>query len=282
MKERPILFSGPMVRAILEARKTQTRRVIKPQAWAYSEDTLGQRMIYPRSGADDFGDSGRPIRYPYGVPGDRLWVRETWRAFDDGDVFYRADFGDAVPVHADDDPAAWMWRPSIYMPRWASRITLEVTGVRVERVQEISEDDARAEGPTPNWCGDLAGWDPEEHGYLLPGDENADDDVADGGYYYTGRWAFAEMWDSINAKRGHPWASNPWVWVIEFGTNDTGQGRRHEGERQDHQADRGRGGCRVSDSGVLLAPPRPGHLCPGGRLPGALPWAEARVAVRQP
>lgn len=158
-RERPIMFSAPMVRAILAGRKTQTRRVV--------------RFLPPRP-------------CPYGVPGDRLWVRETWCAdgLDDGSAplyHFRAD--------GDHDPEA-TWRPSIFMPRTACRIVLDVTGVRIERVQDISEADAKAEGPE-----------------LLP------DPMQD----TPRRWrdSYRTLWDSINGKRA-PWDSNPWVWVVEF------------------------------------------------------------------
>lgn len=155
MKERPILFSGPMVRAIREARKTQTRRVVKeidPDEFVSSNE------------ADNLA-----LCCPYGAVGDRLWVRETWQG-NQGDIRYGAD-GDSLHGYNG-------WRPSIFMPRWASRITLEVTGVRVERVQEISEEDAQAEG-------------------------------------VAHRCDYKVVWDAINGKK-YPWSSNPWVWVIEF------------------------------------------------------------------
>ncbi len=133
----------------------------------------------------------RTWRCPYGQPGDRLWVRETHAlnvpGCDDG-VSYRADHNDP----RGDGPAHPMeWRPSIHMKREHSRINLEVTGVRVERVQDITEADARAEGVT------------------------ADDEPRGGAYWVT---KFARLWDSINAKRGYSWESNPWVWVVEFKT----------------------------------------------------------------
>ena len=217
MKELPILFSGPMVRAILEGRKTQTRRVVKPQAWSYANDLLGLPWIYAKSGPNDFGDP-TPIRCPYGQPGDRLWVRETWQYADwteDGEPWlrYRADGATLLPGWAPDDwldrlESVWAtlsdpeniridgkaadrkWRASILMPRWASRIELEVTGVRVERVQGISEADAQAE-----WVAAVQ-WDQEDH--FDPVDR------------------FAQVWDGSNAKRGHGWDVNPWVWVVEF------------------------------------------------------------------
>jgi len=163
LRERPILFDGEMVRAILAGRKTQTRRIVIP------------------------------IRFR---PGDRLWVRETFREFNDGDTFYRADWwtphGYAIPVHADDDPWAWRWQPSIHMPRRLSRIMLEIMDVRVQRLQDITEEDAKAEG------------------IELP-----ERTVT----HYDGQYrdAFAALWDRLNAKRGYGWDTNCWVWRIEFG-----------------------------------------------------------------
>jgi len=192
MKERPILFNAAMVNAILEGRKTQTRRVIKCEM---------------KWDGDDFGESLEPVKHcPYGLPGDRLWARETWRAEElesglDG-IRYRADDSFRAIQNSRASSDRWMdaarpgdpWRPSIFMPRWASRISLEVTGVRVERVQKITEADAQCEG-----------WDmsnlPEGHCYDCT--------------HHARDW-FAELWDSINAKRGYGWILNPWVWVIEF------------------------------------------------------------------
>ena len=199
MKERPIIFSAPMVRAILDGRKTQTRRVVKL--------TDSGRVKEPGSPRNwHLDDPEAVMACPYGVPGDRLWVREAWQAFfadevpadrprgprhtmgipaqpeRESFVFYRAD-GDLS--HPEDGSEA-LWRPSIHMPRWASRITLKIVSVRVERVQEISEKDALAEG------------------------------VDDGtGPPIKPRDRFSRLWNSINAKRA-PWDSNPWVWVIEF------------------------------------------------------------------
>lgn len=159
MKERPILFSGPMVRAILDGRKTQTRRVVKPR----------QGML------DDW--TGLPC--PYGKPGDRLWVRETcYFEQPHGEVIYRADPGSEKAL--DPEFTGLRWRPSIHMPRWASRITLEIVNVRVERLQDIRVDDARAEGVTAKW---------PVHG-------------------------FRNLWQSINGFGS--WDANPWVWVVEF------------------------------------------------------------------
>ena len=187
MKERPILMSGAMVRAILDGSKTQTRRIVKPQpehgiipcAWV---DTLWAEL-------DAKGGCRchmAPVRFPYGAPGDRLWVRETF-AHHFGELRYRADESPDSYYYG-----AKGWKPSIFMPRALSRITLEITGVRVERVQDISEDDAWAEGVEPP---------------MLHPDDPGNLDVA--------RATFAALWDSINAARA-PWESNPWVWVVEF------------------------------------------------------------------
>ncbi len=207
MKERPILFSGPMVRAILEGRKTQTRRVVKPRHyWHMDHRDDGTQWPY----FDDYvyaEPDPVEVLCPYGVPGDRLWVRETWRLIAwDGDaqtvgVDYPADGpdGEARYIETADHLAlarrllSRRKRPSIHMPRWASRITLQVTGVRVERVQDICDADAMAEGV--DWSGlvDRTG-------------------LTKGGAVDT----FRALWDSINAKRGYGWGVNPWVWVVTF------------------------------------------------------------------
>jgi hypothetical protein len=189
MKERPILFSGPMVRAILDGSKTQTRRVAK--------HPLAQAAVRINSykGQSEFDcilpdGTGGIIQCPYGNPGDRLWVRETWAherdgtgCPDDTGVLYRA-----TDPGWDDEGTGLRWRPSIYMPRWASRITLEITAVRVERLQSISEADARAEGVTPNAF------------------EQTSDNW--GGVLYR------RLWEQINGPGS--WHANPWVWAITF------------------------------------------------------------------
>ena len=226
MKERPILFNGPMVRAILEGRKTQTRRVMKPQIdlseWPLKPGTLEKEKEWrymPRVadwhhieenmwGLFNKGDRPSAVPYtgvkcPFGQPGARLWVRETHYFHSDESISFRADKVDGVlwsSPQADglerelDIPK---WRPSIHMPRWASRITLEVVSVRVERVQEISEYDATSEGITP-----------------APG--CYDTFLDDAGKSISAENKFRLLWDSINAKRGLGWDANPWVWVIEF------------------------------------------------------------------
>ncbi len=214
VERRPILFSGEMVRAILDGRKTQTRRVVKPQPVQSPSGTAWSWKLTAWTDAcrGQISDLSPLDKCPFGVPGDRLWVRETWRpeelskdgdlsAFEDG-IRYRADRSFRTIENTREAADAWVrvndhtdrWRPSIHMPRWASRIELEVTEVRVERLQEISSHDALEEGIelyggcTSNE--DMQGWDPCEH--------------------------FASGWDGLNAKRGFGWDTNPWVWVVEF------------------------------------------------------------------
>lgn len=209
--ERPILFSGAMVRAILAGQKTMTRRVVKGVRGAVSAHW------YPSIGAAQFRrDDGReslPVASPYGQPGGRLWVRETWGKLDMGSACYRADDEAAVPADG-------RWRPSIHMPRWASRMTLEVVEVRVQRLQEISEEDALAEGikTQEHWASSsMSAWcyfsgDPH------PGrDTHPPADPAKSPCYETAQLAFRALWDSINGERpGCSWEANPWVWAITF------------------------------------------------------------------
>lgn len=180
-RERPIIFNGDMVRAILEGRKTMTRRVVKIDSPTLEFDTC--TPYWPTC----TGKGGDFIRVPcpYGQPGDRLWVRETWGSgFTDMNfktltkgAKYKADYPDDTKF------TGGKWRPSIHMPRWASRITLEITNVRVERLREIDEEEARAEGfLNNNWA--------------------------------TARGNFALLWDEINGPGS--WDKNLWVWVIEF------------------------------------------------------------------
>jgi hypothetical protein len=140
---------------------------------------------------------------------ERKWWHE-WPANDRSSM----NWAWTNPVHPAYDQTPPRWLPAIHMPRMACRITLEVARVRVERVQDIGDTDAIAEGMTPNWSGDLAGWDANEHGYLPPHLHSSDDDVD--ATHYTAREAYAAYWDHLNAKRGYGWDANPWVWVIEF------------------------------------------------------------------
>lgn len=198
MKERPILFKGEMIRAILEGRKTQARRVcgIQFHRSEYEPDDIGWQEFDKAGNLLRFCD-GFLKRYiekksPYGQPGDHLWVRETWaKRYVDADehpedgVMYRAD-GRFV--------SAPKWTPSTHMPRWASRITLEITAVRVERLQDITEYDIHCKGIIGS---PQKGMFAEEQ-YLEKLTEE-----------------FIDFWDSI-AKPGEQWENNPWVWVYEF------------------------------------------------------------------
>lgn len=234
--EHPILFSGPMVRAILAGKKTQTRRIIRipevvraepedasasggnESAYLNGLTEVGQReedgvwraflTEYPEEGSVD-------VRCPYGKPGDRLWLRETWAAgacseglapsclspsfyrgprSDNGGAWFQADA--AEPAHP--VTPRGKWRPAIHMPRWLSRITLEVIEVRAARVQDISEDDARAEGAEKG----------NDH-RVYPSKQAA--------WVTTYRRGFEVLWDSINGDRDRAdWAANPWVWAVSF------------------------------------------------------------------
>lgn len=188
MKERPILFSGPMVRAILNGHKTQTRRVVKDIDPV--EDLLFASPDGTRARRVCSGAYGPWVTCPYGKPGDRLWVRETFATLDchHGQTVYRAD--------GEKNFTEMTWKPPIYMPRRGSRITLEIVGLRVDRLQDISDEDAKAEGA------------PEQRhphgGSTLP-------------QSYHG---YRELWESINGPGS--WDKNPWVWVVEFKRIDQG------------------------------------------------------------
>jgi len=211
MKEYPILFSGEMVRAILEGRKTQTRRVIKPQPIMMDSGTWYPSDV-PGDGKNKTGlhyanenhmRKGLPFDFcPYGQPGDRLWVRETaklrtitatsWKV-SSFDLHYKADDGLVIFNNRAGRYAPYKrigFTPSIHMPRWASRITLEIVNIRVERVQEISISDMVAEGIQ----------DLREKMSGVPCVINR----------------FQVLWNSINAKRGYGWETNPWCWCITF------------------------------------------------------------------
>ncbi|HEX2655591.1 MAG TPA: hypothetical protein VHN11_18325 [Xanthobacteraceae bacterium] len=223
MKERPILFSSEMVRALLDGRKTQTRRVVKPQPPAVARDVFTFHHPDPRTHFYGFDgealmDWAQPC--PYGEVGDRLYVRETWQNSNhpfgpyeqDCLVFYRADYLDD-PLGADlersPDGIRREWRPSIHMPRAASRITLEVTGVRVERLQDISEPDAIAEGIYSIGQHDCPVFGSHPLWWHEPTDQRSCS-------MESARTAYATLWDSLNAPHGYGWDTNPWVWVVEF------------------------------------------------------------------
>ena len=187
MTERPILFKGEMVRAILGGSKTQTRRIVTDES-----------LITLRPD----GTPGKvQQRCKFGQPGDRLWVREAFLVQPDlwaaghgpQPVHYTVDVADAGQVED------YIGKPSIHMPRWASRITLEITAVRVDRLQEISEVDAKAEGIEPTMPN--------------PGHWNWRDYLIDGGQTHA-VLSYKTLWESINGPGS--WDANPWVWVVEF------------------------------------------------------------------
>ncbi|ENZ8138408.1 hypothetical protein ACHAQM_000969 [Klebsiella aerogenes] len=226
MTERGMIFNGEMVRAILDGRKTQTRRIMKIQP---EHSGLGLRQVTDsKNGSDDgkyFWSSSdacglkarsKSFTCPLGVVGDRIWVRETFQGplfdyeqmesyLEDSSKFEKPEFcqyaadGKPAPEYYDaDDNLRHGWRPSIHMPRWASRLLLEITDVRVERLNAISEEDARAEGIIDGGC--LNCGEPEPCGCANPEPDATD--------------AFAYLWQSIYGQEN--WNANPWVWVIEF------------------------------------------------------------------
>jgi hypothetical protein len=195
MKERPILFSGPMIRAILDGKKTMTRRVISGRADLpyynyYQDDNMVVHFYGER-------DPGIYVKNKFeGVK--QLWVRETWAENKDAsgdkrdiledDYLYRADQnGYSPPIK---------WRPSIFMPRRASRITLEITNYHIEQIQLITETEAVSDIP-----------------YLLPGEETGEMPEVGESLLV---WRFRRLWDSLNAKRGYAWTARPWVYAISF------------------------------------------------------------------
>ena len=191
MKERPILFSAPMVRALLAGTKTQTRRIVKARDLEWMDVQQGLR------------EPDNAERCPYGQPGDRLWVREAWRAELTWETTKPSGIPDeaALWYEADDQPRnngrgtkfKGKLRSSIHMPRDASRITLEITSVHVERLQEIDIADAQAEGVSDTGAFILDGEGNEQGGPIAE---------------------YAVLWDQINGPGS--WEENPWVWVIEF------------------------------------------------------------------
>jgi len=224
MKERPILFSAPMVKAILAGQKTQTRRLMKPQPepgrYGANHPTKPSGIIGPLEGCLGGGDYHiwRGSRHtacltesavyvaerqcPYGEQGDRLWVRETW-GLSRGNghrVLYKADVGTDRWPPTVELTSEGRWSPSIYMPRRHSRITLQVTSVRVDRLQRIRADDVVTEGIDVPPCDFTV---PDTPDRLM----QERDDFA--------REEFGKLWDSINGKRA-PWSANPWVWVVGF------------------------------------------------------------------
>jgi hypothetical protein len=225
MEEHPILCNDAMVRAILAGRQTQDRRPIKVPPFkatrAYPKDGCSSYVIQCINESDTFemiywyrdddselGIWHEPVRCPWAI-GDRLWVREAWaQDLEHNRLFYRADIDGSsgrVPYLMDGaggfgggvgEARIDKWRPSIHMPRWASRLTLEITNIRVQQVQDISEGDAEREG-----------WQFQNHPLMKRYDPVTMD---------TARLWFRDLWDSIYAKRGLGWDANPWVWILDF------------------------------------------------------------------
>lgn len=191
-RERPILFNDQMVRAILEGRKTVTRRAVKDTGFYAIDAAIHGNEVALRE------REALATRCPFGQPGDRLWVRETWglqvRSYGGGAgefIVYRATNPDAIYCRSSEGREYPVkWKPGIHMRRHSSRILLEITAVRVERLQDISDDQAIAEGI-----------DTHPTGFY-------------GNGCITAGGAFLELWESINGDG--KWAANPWVWVIEF------------------------------------------------------------------
>ncbi|ENI5566672.1 hypothetical protein ABZH46_002946 [Salmonella enterica] len=209
MKERGMIFNSEMVRAILDGRKTQTRRPVKPQPELTERSGFSWNGVVFGSGSDD-RETNRNfahVKCPFGKPGDRIWVRETWQVIHDhidesSHVEYRT-YAPSIPKEKDRywhtvyaehfgdesrEDRGFPWRPAIHMPRWASRILLEITDVRVERLRGLSEEDAKSEGIIPSAGGVLPGWE-----YRIN---------------------FRDLWMDIYGTDN--WEANPWVWVIEF------------------------------------------------------------------
>lgn len=225
MKEHPILFSGPMVRAILAGRKTQTRREVKPQP-SYIidpqcrtyEPALVDRHgeMYPGPEVFGFYNEEHGWKCPYGQPGDRLWVRETTciapKNFATPDETCVRDYDGALRFvsyradgHSEDAMRDYRlkWTPSIHVPRWASRITLEIVSVRVERLSEITEADAIAEGIEKS-----------DRGYLDYHWEQKRGASLARGWFSDPVLSYRSLWETIDGPGS--WDANPWVWVVEF------------------------------------------------------------------
>ena len=243
MKERPILFQGAMVRALLAGTKTQTRRAMRYQPHeeigaltvgmyhptvidSLGDEHPGAEVFGVYSSCGEFG-----LKCPYGQPGDRLWVREAHWWFKDAHDPATGYFppkltADDVEYRADGDDGRKVWRPSIHMPRWASRITLEITTVRVERLQAISEADAVAEGVAADTTWSLPWWQGyrEHDGYLLHQQvqgETPPDWMLEPKpmrplthLNRSARDVYLSLWEQINGPGS--WDANPWVWVVEF------------------------------------------------------------------
>lgn len=200
--EHPIIFSAPMVRAILEGKKTQTRRIINPFG-----DEFVQELLDGKNNVFTLSNVNKRLKCPYGKLNDRLWVRETWQTLEELNGIRPRDIPNDSDIQypATYDGGCSKKRPSLYMPRWASRITLEITGIRCERLQDVSDNDAVAEGISYSEA--FGGWHTESGRFFNMS---------------SPKESYAMLWDSINEK--NDWHSNPFVWVIDFRV-------LHKGER---------------------------------------------------
>ncbi len=208
-RERAVLFSAPMVRALLAGTKTQTRRPVNPQPETQHDGEPywhvgGYRVWgYRPPSAVPLRAGGNPLPCPYGKPGDRLWVREAFRLCTEADATPPRDTDAAFRVWYEADaphqPGFGKLRPSMFMPRWACRLVLTLESVRVERLKDISEADALAEGVTPKW-------EPGCSGRLM--------EAFNGFSFRPAASAYADLWEQINGPGS--WSENPWVWVLAF------------------------------------------------------------------
>lgn len=193
VKEKPILFSTPMVQAIMDGRKTQTRRIVK--------DCTAR--ILTLKGDVATGESGRERKCPYGKVGDVLWVRETvCNAGTKEKPYYLYKANGCEPRDT-----SKKWKPSIHMPKEAARIWLEITYIRVQRLKDISEEDAIAEGIEKHETFGYSCYKCLKEGHILP-------DICNDGFYENPKDSFLSLWQSINGIDS--WNKNPWVWVVEF------------------------------------------------------------------
>ena len=217
VRERPILFSGEMVRAILAGRKTQTRRLVRGQKRVVDGATIFDSPPWAANDAAVYEDGAKMLRCPYGAPGDRLWVQESHTLELTGGSWVRVethvdwerhvvevDFETLEKLSAQKTVRNRSGRPGRFMPRWASRITLEVVSVRAERLHDIAEEDARAEGVRPFF--ETLGPTISREQTITTGERAADAEH---------RAGFALLWDELNEGRA-TWKSNPWVWRVEF------------------------------------------------------------------
>lgn len=212
MRERPILLNADMVRAVLNGSKTQTRRIIEWRRTRYTE--IAERddgSKWPWSeDCENGGDIWHPC--PFGQPGDHLWVRETFMDLKGTGIESTTGQFEGFAYRADTPPGSYgdmarkdyglKWTPSLHMPRKASRITLEINDVRIERLQDISQADAVAEGIKSGRCGNETSW---RDAFYVPGDNQP---------YFNAETAYGDLWSSIYGADS--WQANPWVWVIEF------------------------------------------------------------------